>query len=361
MEGKDKFFYPVPKDYLEKFFKSIFSFIERNESFFVVFPANCGGGRAWFKFFLQNPELFKSFTPKKTAFIYLDPAEAVPRSTKGYLLLLAKELGVDLEKGIEEKPVLALLETLKKILRERTEKGERIILFLGKLDELEFLSPELCSILFALWQVNKFKIIIAGIFYSRPEEEDFKIVYKELSEALLQNILPVKPLTEKEGEYVLDFWKEKLSLKLEKEAEVKLLAMAKGLPYLIKVGCLALKERKGKTTEDCFKKYPLLKFLLSAREKKISVNKTGELEAGGVCLADQFGNKEAKVLKLLIAKKGEVITKDEIAEAMWGEEADEKFSDWAISQMIMAVRKKLGKLEAGVTIKNIKGRGYLLQ
>jgi DNA-binding winged helix-turn-helix (wHTH) protein len=60
---------------------------------------------------------------------------------------------------------------------------------------------------------------------------------------------------------------------------------------------------------------------------------------------------------VLTQKSDLIVSRDEIAQAVWGEKWITKYSDWQIDRLIYLVRKKLS---AKFCIKTIRNRGYLL-
>lgn len=50
---------------------------------------------------------------------------------------------------------------------------------------------------------------------------------------------------------------------------------------------------------------------------------------------------EKKVFTILKQKQGEIVSRDEVAQVLWGQEWSEKYSDWAIDQTIYRIRKNL--------------------
>ncbi len=64
-----------------------------------------------------------------------------------------------------------------------------------------------------------------------------------------------------------------------------------------------------------------------------------------------------RIFKLLSAKKGEIVSRDEIAEEIWLEKVREKYSDWAIDRHIYKLRRLLAK---HVNIITKKGRGFYM-
>jgi DNA-binding winged helix-turn-helix (wHTH) protein len=58
-------------------------------------------------------------------------------------------------------------------------------------------------------------------------------------------------------------------------------------------------------------------------------------------------------------KNGEVVSHDEIAKALWGGKAEEKFSLWAITKLVQKIRAKLMSLGISSNlIYTVYGKGY---
>lgn len=76
-------------------------------------------------------------------------------------------------------------------------------------------------------------------------------------------------------------------------------------------------------------------------------------------LEDIFTKNEYAVLELLVKQDEHIVSRDEIAITLWGEEHLEKYSDWAIDKTISLIRKKL--IAVGLSEGNIvtvKKRGF---
>lgn len=65
------------------------------------------------------------------------------------------------------------------------------------------------------------------------------------------------------------------------------------------------------------------------------------------------------MLEYLERRQGELITKDDMAKALWGDAWADKYSDWAIDQLISTLRDKLITIKHSGTIVTKKGEGIL--
>lgn len=88
--------------------------------------------------------------------------------------------------------------------------------------------------------------------------------------------------------------------------------------------------------------------------------KSGAILIGNINIEEKFTRQEYEILSFFMQEPNKLHTRDEISEAMWGKEAYEKYSDWAIDQIMSKIRKKLQNLGVGKSLVTIRGRGYKL-
>lgn len=67
---------------------------------------------------------------------------------------------------------------------------------------------------------------------------------------------------------------------------------------------------------------------------------------------------EQTIMTELLKRKGEVVSREEIAQLLWGEKYVEKYSDWAIDKTISRIRKSMNRHHATTHIQTLKGKGY---
>lgn len=89
--------------------------------------------------------------------------------------------------------------------------------------------------------------------------------------------------------------------------------------------------------------YPINKLL-------ININQVGDLTG-----------KESRILQMLMDRRGEIVTYDEIATVLWGERMVDKFSLYAINKLFDRLRLKLqvSSINSNI-IQSERGVGYLL-
>lgn len=83
---------------------------------------------------------------------------------------------------------------------------------------------------------------------------------------------------------------------------------------------------------------------------------TNELNAKGQSV--RLAYKEAELLKLLIANKGVILSKETILRKLWGDESDAVKNN--VEAYVSFLRKKLSFLRSSVKIQAIRRQGYLL-
>lgn len=137
--------------------------------------------------------------------------------------------------------------------------------------------------------------------------------------------------------------------------------------YLIKTG--VIKEENGK--KKLFS--PLLEIYIKSKiDKKDTVEipvpkglyidpKTKTIYIDSKTLKKEPTPNEYKILQLLYKNKGKIVTREELAETLWGQKSIEKYSDWAIDRTLSRIRKKISdKASNPRFIETIKGRGLRL-
>lgn len=98
---------------------------------------------------------------------------------------------------------------------------------------------------------------------------------------------------------------------------------------------------------------------LGSSKRKLVLEKDG-IFLNQVPVSKYFSRKEFRVVKLLLAHRGEVVSRDEIAEAIWPMAVEENFSEWAIDQLIKRLRERMSELLIPKTVlKSVRGKGYL--
>lgn len=89
--------------------------------------------------------------------------------------------------------------------------------------------------------------------------------------------------------------------------------------------------------------------------------KDGLVYLKGQAIDEELSVQELNILTFLIDRYSKVVSRDEVAEVIWGEEKSEEYSDWAIDQAVSRIRKKLGDNGYKPTyLHTVRGRGFML-
>jgi DNA-binding winged helix-turn-helix (wHTH) protein len=93
----------------------------------------------------------------------------------------------------------------------------------------------------------------------------------------------------------------------------------------------------------------------------LQINKeTGAVLINGKTVEEAFTRQEYSVLSSFLKNDNKLFSRDEIGEVLWGKESYEKYSDWAIDQLMSKLRKKLKKFDSKSRLTTVRGRGYKL-
>lgn len=207
--------------------------------------------------------------------------------------------------------------------------------------------------------------------------------------AVYRNLHILKPLEKEDVYLLLDYFKKKYKIQLEKNQLQNIHKIAGGHTGLIKSLFFALgrdnirldadflinpnishrldgilKDLLGDVTRQNLYKYRNLAELLGIVEKGRFTNKFMEEYFNNLLNKDSsiesiMSYAEKKVFTLLKDREGEIVTREEVAEALWGNDKDEKYSDWAIDQTVYRIRKAIELSPYKLITK--KGEGFVVE
>lgn len=124
------------------------------------------------------------------------------------------------------------------------------------------------------------------------------------------------------------------------------------LKYLQKIGLL---DKNNRLTVSLLKN-AILKIGISKRKLVLIKDK---IFLNQVPVSKFFSQKEFRIIKLLLSREGETVTRDEIADVIWPMAVEENFSEWAIDQLIKRLRNRLTELLIPKTVlRSVRGKGY---
>lgn len=87
---------------------------------------------------------------------------------------------------------------------------------------------------------------------------------------------------------------------------------------------------------------------------------SGAILINGKNVEEKFTRQEYEILRFFLKEPNKLKSRDEIGEAMWGEESYDNYSNWAIDQVISKIRKKLKGSGVDSALVTVRGRGYKL-
>lgn len=86
-----------------------------------------------------------------------------------------------------------------------------------------------------------------------------------------------------------------------------------------------------------------------------------KLMLNAINVESHFSKKEKRTLKVLLENQNRVVTRDQIAKAIWPLDTEEQYSDWAVDRIIARLRNKLETLGMSKEmVKTLRNKGYML-
>ncbi len=88
--------------------------------------------------------------------------------------------------------------------------------------------------------------------------------------------------------------------------------------------------------------------------------KDNMLHINYVNVDSHFSPKEKRAFKVLLNKKDQIVSRDEMAHAIWPIDTEEQYSDWAVDRIIARLREKIERLGFSKdVIKTLRKKGYM--
>jgi hypothetical protein len=231
------------------------------------------------------------------------------------------------------------------------KKRER--LFFNVLKEMRLFQEELAKI--ALITVLLTPYGTAGSFHyllKKSGKVDLFITHREnnpigfLAETLILSLLLIQ-----NPRYAFEKWQEKQTIADFLFSQTKLVTLSPKQ---------SLKQTNRLPTKYLLASQKYLQKLGFGEKKKFTI-KNDQIFYGEKRADRILSFQEKKVLTGLIAKNGEILTHDQLAQILWGKGAAEKFSLWAITKVVQKLRVKLQTLGVSSSlISTFYGKGYTL-
>jgi DNA-binding winged helix-turn-helix (wHTH) protein len=400
------------------FTDQILSLLTQGECLTLIWTPH-GGATRQMNFLTQYSSHLEFSKLGKYLIIYLDQYDLLDNSSEGYFQLMNYCLDNKETNPLTGENSLI---NLKLKISSYLQDNYHLIFILNEFDKIDF-TPQFFNCLKNIWHMEKSKIhFIFGITQNIFTQENLKR-YDQLGELITQNLIFCPLLSSADAFFVMNRLKNKYGFNVPQEKYKEVAKISGGHPLLIKtclsmfsknpnldekeiqkhlleqweiklilediwdaftsndkqiVNQIALGEAppRHKASDFLLKlklvtikdnQYGLFTTLFEefVKNKKIerqtlSLNKnSGEILINGFPFKEKITLKEYRLLSLFLENQNKLINRDQIAEALWGTEGYDKYSNWAIDQNISLLRKKLQKLGfPSQCLQTIKGLGY---
>ncbi|QQS39224.1 winged helix-turn-helix transcriptional regulator [Candidatus Woesebacteria bacterium] len=163
-------------------------------------------------------------------------------------------------------------------------------------------------------------------------------------------------LDEKETATIFDIASERLILE-SKSNQLKTL-ISLGLVYIERDGRLKIFSRLIKNTIGKIDTKKQSEYDVISNGNLILEENKGAISYRGKNVEEKFTSQEYVLINYFLNNKNTLKSRDDIGDVLWGDESCEKYSDWAIDQLISKLRKKLKDMGTTDKLTTIRGRGY---
>lgn len=239
---------PLPLNTLKVYAQEIFVPIRRGESVSTVWVP-MAGRRVRNKFIIGNQELFikEIGNDKKYLLVYVEPLELTEESRLGFFKLIAQSITEAFHKfyptGKLVNPKKYYYSTLvysdqltrlKSLLKEITDQGFEVVLFIGEFDELDFADTIFYNNLKSIWVALGKKLHFVFLLQkdlARPEQIER---YGDFNEVLLQNVIYIPLFEGEEIDYLLDYFSKEFSREFNLQERQLIHKVCGGHPFLVK-------------------------------------------------------------------------------------------------------------------------------
>jgi hypothetical protein len=381
---KDKFEAPIPEKCLISRLKPVFAAINNGQS--AAFLGVPGSGRVSFiRYLLATPNLKNRLIKKNLKVTFVAHEELIGNQVTAFIKSILNQM--EGENQSRETLLTDPFILLKK-LKERAENlvsKSRILIIIDNLEKLSVSDPMIANVVEALWSIKRSTPVekISFLFIGCPailEKESFPLGV--LCQRICGHNIFYNPiLTAKETDYSLKRYCYFLNIKPAKEKLDLLIKLFGGISSCHRLGVQIANENQAKETlPQILDNSQIRDWIMlfwegltqkSRNELKLAIN--GPLGADYPQIltyinpwveekkTEVFNGltaQEENVVRFLVKNPDRVVAREEIAEAVWGKDYEECFSDWAISQILSRVRKKTKN--KNFKILTARGRGYKL-
>lgn len=416
---------PIPTKLLRDFAHSVFTPIKNGQCVTTLWTAGSGKRFRINYLLSEQTILREIFGERfdATIFIPIHPDEIIESTNTDYLTLILEKLKQEMERKslhIVSSKTTNPLKSIQEYLSYLLSIGKEVVFILNDFEFLFTLSPSIFLNLESLMMVNKQKVCILTLSHFNLLDEKLLSQMGNFKYAVLRNVVYVPLYKDSDIDYLIDFHAQTNKLTISTSTKNLLKKTFGGHPLLLKYSMskLATGETQKLTTpyeltvatkeiwralndeEQTIVSHVVntgrlpdidkskLNFLLGTGI--LTVDKDGKAATFGTFLhdivkqekphqelsyhpesdavfygttscADQFSPQEYEVLKRLVKNKEELVSRDQVAESLWGKDWEDQYSDWAIDKVMSTIRKKLETLGfPPQKLTTLKKRGFKL-
>jgi|694.fasta_scaffold00063_52 DNA-binding winged helix-turn-helix (wHTH) protein len=353
-----KYLYPVRPETIKDFIEKIIISISKDQC--LTFTK---GLRAWFRFALISYSKEAGLVDKLKNYqiSYFETVDVLEYSKAGFFFQLLNIISPDSKLKYEDISLHEIINKIEASIEAILKKKDKLIIFIPKLNAFPNFDFEYGNILYKIWKRDKSRILF---IISLSNVEVYKYANDncgEFKEALLQNVEKVSKLSKEDILYSSLHWCEILNINLPAKILNEIVKLSDGSASKSKMLVQTASRNLNLVEKDLI---DLLKNTINDFNKLFSSNEiklNGErifLEENDITLT--FTSAEYQILKVLIKNKDKIVTREEIAFVVWGDQQYEKYSDWAIDKFISQIRQKLNAHYFNGELRAFRGKGFKL-
>jgi hypothetical protein len=108
---------------------------------------------------------------------------------------------------------------------------------------------------------------------------------------------------------------------------------------------------------------PILENYILKTLPKVSISvEESQIKINGVIVNSGFSRKQLRILRYLLGRKNEIVTRDELAKVIWPLNTLDYYTDWALDRIISRLRENIVKLGIGKNlIQTYRKKGYKIE
>jgi len=361
-------------DFQSEIFTSLAEIIKRGESVQMVGISGSGTSLVY-KLILQFDSIREKYFNHKDRyrFVYIDSDKLLEKNSFSLTRMLLSELGVGVSNSEDQ---LAAVQEMGELIDELCAKEKLVIIF----DRIDDLSSDKCRIFFDnLAELHRnYESRMCFVFSTHQPMTEKKELenFGALATVMVTNFLYVPLMSKKDSFWFIGERARQLNFGLNRSQKENIYKLAGGFPRTMRRIVEAV--HRGHTLADIdsdptcdhalalhlqdlvlhseyAEKIPILKIYLASQAKDQSSEVVGDVR-----LDSRLTKNELKVLKILAENMGEIMSREEMIEKVWGKNALD-ISDHAYDQIVHRLRGKLAGSTPRVKLETVRGRGHCLR